>query len=109
MGHVPKEKGMKNLNEFGRLGWHGGKLVLRVLAILVPVAVGALWSALQTILSVFGQEPGGQPDDWNFGYSVDEQIRQKVSVTGVPWPENVEHSAWQAHYGDHIDEKWRFD
>lgn len=100
---------MRNLEWFGRLGWHGSKLVLRVFVILLPLLAGAFWSVFRIVLAVFDEEPANGQSQWErlAGYSVEEQIQKKVSITGIPWPENAEHYAWKGHYGDHVNEKWR--
>lgn len=96
---------MKNLNRFGRLGWHGGKLVLRVLAILVPAAAGALW-AVWRLLSGISTQENPLADSW-LAEDPEKLLNQKMYSGGVPWPENAEHYAWNGHYGDYVDEKWR--
>lgn len=97
---------MKNLNRFGRLGWHGGKLVLRVLAILVPVVVGVLWSVVK-LFSGARVSTGSVEDPIWHDYTTEELIERKIYVGEVPWPENGDHYAWNGHYGDYVNEKWR--
>lgn len=103
------ESDMQNLNRFGRLGWHGGKLVLRVFVILVPVAVGALWSVWKLFAGTFAQENplfGRSARGW-LAEDPEELLDHKMYPGGVPWPENAEHYAWKGHYGDYVNEKWR--
>ncbi len=80
---------MLNLNYLKRLGLHGGRLVWRVMAILVPVVGGALWNALR---ETFARQAEQREPESEYG----------VFADGTPWVENVEHEQWEAYYGKDV-------
>lgn len=83
---------MKNLNWLGRLGWHGGKLVLLTLVIVLV----RLSSLVQPLLLAAGKgmldgaADVPKPDSDAYPYDLDDQETYKVDAYGRPWPENGE-------------------
>lgn len=78
---------MLNLNYLKRLGLRGGRLVWRVLMILVPVIGYSFWQAMKEMM--LSQKE-----------LRDEHQERGEFEDGTPYLENTTHPMWEYYWGD---------